>query len=373
MSHLLPSSSGSAGKATSPSSRSKADKAAEGTTYSPSIARTPQSTNSPSLASTSRKPASKIRDSLNTATASGTAKKAALHHNKKSGYDSSPTPSVPSGTPASYGLGISTAASSGPSPSFKNGNPAGNKGKAPVQDVEEFDMGSNSDEDLLVNALELPPSQAPVPLTSAKPSAPQAGTAQRYPGQKPPGPQQQKQQNQHQSQQHQLPSATSTSLSMLSNQDVVMSEESSEDEGDFEDLANDLESSLVGQGPFARSASGGGVVQHSLISSDDEDDDEDSDFVNALHDQKNNTSASSQQQQQQQASQRHFQPAQNVAAIHQQQRPQTQHVPPQQRPPPVQQQQTQPARPTQAGKKLPTARKYDSDIASSSESDDDSD
>lgn len=354
MSHLLPVASGTSAKATTPNSRSKTENST-GSTYSPPLARTPQSTNSPSLAPPSHKPLSKGRDSATAAyaspvigaTGSGTAKKRASQV-KASGYDSSPTPSIHGGTSASYGLGISTAAGR-PSPSVESTSIL-NKGKAPVQDVEEFDMGSNSDDELQANVLQLPPAQAPVGKAPAPSSDYQTSSgAQQYSGQKQPS-------------HHHLAQAaktTSTSLSNLLNQDVVMSEVSSEDEGDFDDLANDLESSLVGQGPFARAglSTGLGGMDDNVISSDE---DEDDDFVNALSEQSKPPVPPQIQQQPPQ------QVAQPVLRTQQDQPQPQRQVPALQQPP---------SRPVQAGKKLPTAppRKYDSDIASSSESDDDSD
>lgn len=148
-----------------------------------------------------------------------------------------------------------------------------------MQDVEEFDMGSNSDEDLFSNALQLPPSQATVPSIAKAESR----SADRRPGN---GAQQYPGQRQSQPQRPEAALLASTSLSNPSNRDIVMSEASSEDEGDFDDLANDLESSLVGQGPFAR-ASFGAEMNHNVVSSEDEDDAEGDDFVNALSEQSN--------------------------------------------------------------------------------------
>ncbi|KAK9896649.1 hypothetical protein P389DRAFT_82455 [Cystobasidium minutum MCA 4210] len=352
---LQASSSGFAGtKPITPNPRNTAA-AGTGNTYSPGIARTPQSTNSPSISASSskfgntaraRQTSSYLSPSAGSA-ASGTAKKLTSNQKKHSnGYDSSPTPStVGKSGPAAYGLGISSGAASGRSPSVKNATPSSYtaKGKAPIHDVEEFDMGT-SDEDLVSSKLQLPPSQGSLPTsTSSRPTAHNP---------RPPA-----------------AAPASTSLSMFANSDVVMSESSSdEDEGDFADLANDLESSLVGQGPFARLGAGAAAGNsHALISSDDDEDD-DSDFVNAFAEQQApvaqrqpNTQPPPPQQQQLP----HQQRSQATAPSQPAQR--------QQPPPPVSRPLPQASRPTQAGKKLPTTRKYDSDIASSSESDDDSD
>lgn len=347
--HLQPSSSStSSTKATTPKPRSNADNSnnagAKPSSNSPAIARTPQSTNSPSVASSSKSSAARARQVSSSkylspsdgAARSGTAKKSANQNKHSSnGYDSSPTPStVGKNTPATYGLGISSAA--GPSPSIKNAisHSASQKGKAAVQEVEEFDMGT-SDEDLLTSTLQLPPSQGSLPLSTIQPDS---------------------------GSRHRPVAAASTSLSMSSNQDVVMSDSSSEDEGDFADLANDLESSLAGQGPFARAggAGGGGAgTQHTLISSDDEDDD-DSDFVNAFAEQVK-PATSRQLVQQPRPSQQQYQ--QEAPRVPPQQPPRQDPTAPYQAP-------SQASRPSQAGKKLPTTRTYDSDIASSSESDD---
>lgn len=168
---------------------------------------------------------------------------------------------------------------------------------------------------------------------------------------------------------------------MHTNHDVVMSEssEDDEDEGDFDDLANDLESSLVGQGPFSRAAGGssangtGRAGQTQLISSDDDeddDDDDDSDFVNAFAEQPYQAPL---QQPMQQQPPPQVQPQQRASIPQLSQHQQIPTAPASQQQSQPQQQVPAPTRPTQAGKKLPTTRKYDSDIASSSESDDDSD
>lgn len=347
--HLQPSSSSTLGtKATTPKHRSNADSsnyaAAKPSTNSPAIARTPQSTNSPSIASSSKSIAVRARQTSTnntylspsvSAAGSGTAKKSAIQNkHSNNGYDSSPTPStVGKNAPATYGLGISSTA--GPSPSIRKApSPsASQKGKAAVHEVEEFDMGT-SDEDLLTSTLQLPPSQGSLPLSTIKPDS---------------------------GSRHRQFAATSTSLSMSSNQDVVMSDSSSEDEGDFADLANDLESSLVGQGPFARAggAGGGGAgTQHTLISSDEEDDD--SDFVNAFAEQVKSATSRQSVQQPRPAEQQYQQAAPRAAP---QQPPRQNLSAPSQAP-------SQASRPSQAGKKLPTTKTYDSDIASSSESDD---
>lgn len=360
VSQLLGSSGGTNTNEGTPNARPKADKKTSGASHSPALIRTPQAASSPSLPSSSHKPLSQARDarkatdhlSKTVATGSGTAKKIGSQSRKNDYYNSSPTPSLAGGTPAAYGLGISTAANTA-SPSIKHGNAVtSNKGKAPIHDVEEFDMGSNSDEDLLSNSLHLPPSQVSVPVTSSRPADTKTGlTHQHHPGQGQP-------------QKHPGPASGSTSLSTFSNQDVVMSEISSEDENDFDDLANDLESSLAGQGPFSRSNTGPfgvGGSNHNLISSDeDEDEDEDEDFVNALSEQ---TRVQAPQPQLQRPTPQSIPPVQQLQS-------RVQQIP--QRTAQISQQPS--SRPVQAGKKLPSVpRKYDSDIASSSESDDDSD
>lgn len=361
VSRIIGSSSGTGTKAETTNARSKSENKTSDATYSPALARTPQSTNSPSASSAPHRSVSQSRaertatqhPAKTAAIGSGTAKKISSH-SKKNDYNSSPTPSVGAGTPAAYGLGISTSTSK-ESPSFKQHGYASNasKGKTPAHDVEEFDMGSNSDEDLLSNSLQLPPSRTSIMANSSRSQSTHASTGlQGHAGQgqptRQPG-----------------PASGSTSLSMFSNQDMVMSEISSEDENDFDDLANDLESSLVGQGPFARASIsnfGGGGANRDIVSSDeDEDEEEDEDFENALSEQ-----------------------TKVPAPQPQMSRPTIQSIPPIQQPQPHVQQplphrigqipQQPAARPVQAGKKLPSApRRYDSDIASSSESDDDSD